>query len=190
MGDVNDFTNLGCLYFMDSVVSVGKKSFVERVKKLFQTKKKSMKVKGKKINVTPFKKNPFSPTNIKLKKINKNIKKLSFTLKNKKTEKKTKKTLLFYHLFSKEIKSTKDSKKIFKGLRKHTKKSKSNVLFIADHLEPKSIYILKHLLTAHKKLSLSDIVKITYRKIRLFSGIVLTNHRHRAHHHHHYSHLH
>jgi len=177
MGDVNDFTNLGCLYFMDSVVSVGESAFVDRVKKLFKSKEKIVKLKGTSVTISPFKNSPFTPRNTKVKKVNKNAKVLEFTLKGKTS--KAKKSLLFYHLFNKQVESGKDSKKIFKGLRKLTKKSTSNVLFIADTLEPKSILILQHLLTAYKKLSLKKIVRITYRRIRLFSGILL-------HHHHHY----
>jgi len=184
MGDVNDFTNLGCLYFMDSVVSVGKNAFVDRVKKLFVSKKKTIKVKGKSISVSPFKKNPFSPSGTKVKKVSKNAKILKFSLKNMKSDKKVKKSLLFYHLFNKQVKKGSDAKKIFTGLRKLSSKSTSNVLFIADHLEPKSIYILKYLLTAYKKLSLKRIVKITYRRIRLFSGILLHHHHGKLHHHH------
>jgi len=183
MGDVNDFTNLGCLYFMDSVVSVGKTAFVDRVKKLFVSKKKTIEVKGKSIDVSPFKKNPFSPSGTKVKKVSKNAKILKFSLKNKKSGKKTSKSLLFYHLFNKQIRKDSDAKKIFTGLRKNTSKSTSNVLFIADHLEPKSLYILKYLLTAYKKLSLKTIVKLTYRRIRIFSGIYLHHHHHLHHHH-------
>jgi len=170
---------------MDTVVSVGKNAFVDRVKKLFDTKKKVLKVKGKKLSVSPFKNSPFSPKNAKVKKVNKNAKKLNFTLKGKNGSS-NKKSLLFYHLFNKQVKKGKDAKKIFKGLRRLTKKSTSNVLFIADHLEPKSILILKHLLSAYKKMSLKKIVRITYRRIRIFSGILLHNH----HHHHTFNHIH
>jgi len=182
MGDVNDFTNLGCLYFMDSVVSVGKNAFVDRVKKLFNSKKKTLKVKGKKLTVSPFKNSPFSPSNTKVKKVNKNASTLRYAMKGKNGSK-TNKSLLFFHLFNKQVKKGKDAKKIFKGLRKHNKKSTVNVLFIADHLEPKSILILKHLLSAYKKLSMKKIVRITYRRIRLFSGILL--HHHHSYHVHH-----
>jgi len=180
MGDVNDLTNLGCLYFMDSVVSVGKNSFVDRVKKLFQVKKKNVKAKGNKMAISPFTQSIFTPSKIKVKKVNKNAKILSYTMQREGGSK-LKKSLLFYHLFNKQVKKNSDAKKIFKGLRKLTKKSRSNVLFIADHLEPKSILILKQLLTVYKKMSLQSIVKITYRRMRIFSGILL-------HHHHHYLH--
>jgi hypothetical protein len=185
MGDVNDFSNLGCLYFMDSVVSVGKNAFVDRVKKLFDTKKKTVTVKGKKLNISPFKKSPFRPSNTKVTKVSKNAKRLKYTMKGK-SGGKNKKSLLFFHLFNKQVKKGKDAKKIFKGLRKLTKKSTSNVLFIADHLEPKSILILKHLLSAYKKLSVKKIVRITYRRIRIFSGILLHNH----HYNHSFHHIH
>ena len=178
LGDVNDFTNLGCLYFMDSVVSVGKNNFVKRVSKLYKSKKKVLKVKGKKITIKPFAKNPYSPGRTKVKTINKNTSKLTFTMKRKKSSKKQDKSLLFYHLQNKQYKKPSDSIKIFNGLHKHSKAT-SNVLYIADHLEPNSIFILKHLLTSYKKMSPSAILRITYRRIRLFSGLAL--HHHHAH---------
>ena len=187
LGDVNDFTNLGCLYFMDSVVSVGKSNFVSRVSKLYKSKTKVIKVNGKKIRVSPFKKNPYSPSKTKVKALNKNASKLTFNVNKKKSTNNHKKILLFFHLFNKQYKKPKDSIKIFKGLHKNTSKSISNVLYIADHLETNSIFILKHWLSTYKKLSQIAILKITYRRIRLFSGLLV--HSHTTHHHHHHIHI-
>jgi len=163
---------------MDSVVSVGKASFVKKVQKLFLTKKRTIKIKGKKVDVSPFKSNPFTPSDVKLKSHSENAYVLRFILKNKKNGAKSPKSLLFYHLFNKQIKKDSDAIKILDGLRKYTTKRTVNVLYIADHLEPKSILVLKHLLRAYKRLSLRRIVRIRYRRIRLFSGIVLHHHHH------------
>ena len=182
LGDVNDFVNLGCLYFMDSVVSVGKTEFVGRVQKLFNLKSKSVVIKGKKVSISPFRKSPFTPNKSTIKTLTKNSKVLSFAIQRKASATQYKKSILFQHLFNKQVKSGKSSIKILKGLDKHTGKKISNVLYIADHLNPKSIYILKHLLRTYKKLSIKQIVKITYRRIRIFSGIMI--HRHRNLHHH------
>jgi len=176
LGDVNDFTNLGCLYFMDSVVSVGKTNFVNRVNKLYNTQKRTLEVKGKKITVSPFSKNPFTPSKSNIKKVNRNASVLRFILKRKNTNKKFKKSLLFYHLYNNQIQVGKHANKIFKGLAKQTKKSTTNVLFIADHLEPQSIFVLKYLLTAYKKMTITQLVRITYRRIRIFSGLLLHYH--------------
>lgn len=178
LGDVNDFTNLGCLYFMDSIVSVGKTNYVNRVKKLYNTQKKTLKVKGKKIIVSPFSKNPFTPSKTSVKRVNKNSSVLRFTLNRKNSNQNYKKSLLFYHLFNNQVHQGKDAKKILKGLAKQTKKSTINVLFIADHLEPNSLYVLKYFLTAYRKMTISQLVRITYRRIRIFSGIML-HHFHR-----------
>jgi len=176
LGDVNDFTNLGCLYFMDSIVSVGKTNFVNRVNKLYKTQKRTLKVKGKKITVSPFSKNPFTPSKTNLKKVNRNASVLRFTLNRKNSNKKFKKSLLFYHLYNSQIQEGKHANKIFKGLAKQTKKSTTNVLFIADHLEPQSMFVLKYLLTAYKKMTVAQLVRVTYRRIRLFSGLILHYH--------------
>jgi len=170
---------------MDSVVSIGKESFVDRVKKLYKTKKTDFEAKGDTISVSPFENSPFTPSKAKVKKISKNAKILSFTMQNE-AGSKIKKSLLFYHLFNKQIKKNDDANKIFKGLKKHSKKTTSNVLFIADHLEPKSLLVLKHLLSTYKTLSLKRIVRITYRRMRIFSGILLHHH----HQHIHYNRLH
>jgi len=189
MGDVNDFTNLGCLNFMDTVVSVGKDSVAGRVKKLFDTKKKTLKVDGNEIAITPFRNSQFNPVKTKLKKVSKNAHVLSYTMESRNGST-MKKSLLFYHLFNKQIKKNKDAEKILKGLNKYSEKSTNNVLFIADHLEPKSILALKYLLTEYKYLSIKSIVAITYRRIPIFSGVLLHNyhhHRHRLHHSHHHN---
>jgi len=161
---------------MDSIVSVGKTNFVNRVNKLYKTQKRTLKVKGKKITVSPFSKNPFTPSKTNVKKVNRNASVLRFTLNRKNSNKKFKKSLLFYHLYNSQIQEGKHANKIFKGLAKQTKKSTTNVLFIADHLEPQSMFVLKYLLTAYKKMTVAQLVRVTYRRIRLFSGLILHYH--------------
>ena len=183
LGDVNDLTNLSCLYFMDAVVSVGKSDLISRVSKLYSSTKKVIKAKGKKITIRPFAKNPYLPSKTNVKQINKNLSSLSFTMTRKKLKQKHRKSLLFYHLFNLQYKQPTDSKKIFDALHKKTSGTISNVLFIADHLEPNSIFILKHLLSTYLKLTHHAIAKITYRRLKLFSGIVVHSHHHSHHHH-------
>jgi len=173
LGDANDLVNLGCLYFMDAVVSAGKSSYGKRVENMYKQQKKKLDVKGVKITVTPFKKSPFIPKKVSIKNIDRNAQRINFTLERKGKEWKGKKSILFYHLYSKDITSSKDAKKIINGLAKNTKKKVSNVLFIADHLEPYSLYLWKYLLTVYGKYELTRIWRITYRRIRLFSGIIM-----------------
>jgi len=184
LGDVNDFVNVACLYFMDSVVSVGKKPFVKRIKKLYSDKKAKIKVKGgKSLKIDPFKDSAYKPSNPKVKKLNKNSSRLTFKITNNGKTFKTKKSLLFVHLFNKQIKGKKDVKKVFKLLTKHSKKGKNNVLFIADHLQPKSVYVLQKLLEIYKKKTIKYIATITYRRFRIFYHLL-------HHHHHHVVHIH
>jgi len=192
LGDVNDFVNVACLYFMDSVVSVGKKPFVKRIKKLYSDKKAKIKVKGgKSLKIDPFKNAAYKPSNPKVKKLNKNSSRLTFKIANKGKTFKTKKSLLFVHLFNNQIKGKKDVKRVFKLLTKHSKKGKNNVLFIADHLQPKSIYVLQKLLEIYKKKTIKYIAKITYRRFRIFYHLLHHHHHHHHHpHHHHVVHIH
>jgi len=113
-------------------------------------------------------KNPFTPSKPKVTKINKNLHKLAFKFKGKDSKKTSKKSLLFLHLFNKEINKLKDINKMFKILVKHSKNKVNNVLYIADHLQPKSLYVLKHLIRKYMKLTWNFIEKITYRRIRVF----------------------
>jgi hypothetical protein len=184
LGDVNDFTNLGCLYFMDTVFTVGKSAYVNRVKKLYNSKKKTLKVKGKKVVVDPFKKSPYRPSNVKAKKLSSNASSLTYKMTRKSSKVSVKKSLLFVHLSNNQVKTKKDVVKVFKALSKHTKQSTSNVLFIADHLQPKSIFVLQHLLRSYKKLSVRIIARIRYRGFRLFSGIYSLRHYYLPHHYH------
>jgi len=176
LGDVNDFTNLGCLYFMDSVVSVGDVSYSKRVFNLYKEKKKKVTINGHELSVSPFKSSPFTPKSAIFTTIDHNAKRINFTVARRKSAWRSAKSLLFYHLYNKQITVSKDVRKILKGLSKNTKKKVSNVLFIADHLEPHSLYLWKFLLAVYGKFQLKKILRITYRRIRIFSGIVAHSH--------------
>jgi len=176
LGDVNDFTNLGCIYFMDSVVSVGETSYGKRVYNLYREKKKNITINGHSLNVDPFKTGQFKSKAASFETIDHNAKTVSLTVARKNSNWTSKKSLLFFHLYDKQVSTSKDVKKILDGLARYTKQPVSNVLFIADHLEPHSLYLWKYLLTAFGKYEINRVLRITYRRIRLFSGIIIHNH--------------
>jgi len=184
LGDANDLTNLGCLYFMDQVVSVGPSSYAKRVLKLYQQRKKTVNINGHKMDISPFKNSLFKPINLKFKSLNNNAKVVRFTLSRKNSTWKETKSIVFWHLFNKQVTVSKDVNRILNGLARTSYKPINNVLFLADHLEPHSLYLWKYLLQVYKKLVLRRIVRITYRRIRLFSGFIIHNHRSHFHVHH------
>jgi len=176
LGDVNDMTNLGCLYFMDQVVSVGESSYAKRVFNLYVEKKKTVTINGHKLNVNPFQNSIFKASTVSFKSHNKNAKELRFTVSRKGSNWTGQKSLTFFHLYNKQISISKDVFKILNGLKITTKKKVNNVLFVADHLEPYSLYLWKYLLTVYRKWTLETIVRVTYRRIRIFSGLLIHTH--------------
>jgi len=150
IGDVNDFFHLECLYLMDSVVTVGGFDHVDRIVSIYKRpQRNSDKKLIKKLN-SPFKNSKLKPKNPKKTKINRNLSKLSFRLSSK-----GKKSLLFYHLYHKDIKNQKVN--IFKRLSRKLKKKKSNILYIADHLQNSSLNELRRILRKFGKFSNSKI---------------------------------
>jgi len=162
MGDVNDLINIECLYLMDAVVTVGKFAHVENLVRIFvRPERKSQKV---------IKKLPSPFTNAKLRPskpvkttINKNLSKLSFKI----GDKKGRKSLLFLHLFNRDVKRRRTN--IVKRLVKSITSSKANVLFIVDHLQSSSQMVFKRLLKKYSKLSSQRINNLKYKKRRFFN---------------------
>ena len=85
---------------MDAILTVGKFSHVEKVAKIFANPKRKETNKVIKPLDSPFKNPKFKPSHSKISKINHNFSNLSFKIGNKKQ----KKSILFYHMFNKELK--------------------------------------------------------------------------------------
>jgi len=90
------------------------------------------------------------------------LSKLSFKI----GQKKTKKSILFYHLFDKE--ANKGRAKVFKRLAQKIKGKHANVLYILDHLQEKSLAVFKKFLNKYAKMSNEKIKALKYKKLTPF----------------------
>jgi len=145
---------------MDSVITVGGFDHVDKIVAIYKRPQRNTDKKLIKKIHSPFKNSKLKPTHTKNTKINKNFSTLSFRLTGK-----DKKSILFYHLYHKDLKKKIN---IFKKLSKQLKRKKTNVLFIADHLQHSSLSTLQHLLRKYGKLSKKKIKNLKLKKQKLF----------------------
>jgi len=161
MGDVNDILNIECLYLMDAVITVGKFSHIDNVVKIFRKPTRNSKKVIKKMK-SPFTNKKLTPSKTKKTKINKNLSVLSFKI----GEKKTAKSLFFYHIFKKNAK--RNSQKVFKTLAKKLKNKKANILYLVDHLQEKSLEVFKSFLKRFAKYTNKKLAALKYKKMLVF----------------------
>jgi len=160
MGDVNDLLNMECLYLMDAVVSVGEFSHINNVARIFEKPDRNSNKMIKKVK-SPFTNKSLVPSEPRKTKLNRNMSILTFKV----GEMKKRKLLAFYHIFKKDVK--KQSKTVFESLKKF--KGKSNVLYLVDHLQGKSLKVFKGMLKKYGNYSKKKLASLKYKKMKIFN---------------------
>jgi len=160
LGDVNDFFNVQCLYMMNAVISVGKIDYAEKVLEIFRNPSKTIEAQGKSIHINPFKNSKYVPENVNLEEISRNMKEVTFDLKDHTLPTKN---IVFYHKNNVEGSDYED---IFREIGSEV--DSGNVLFVIDQFQKQSIQVFRHFLVTYRHYTPHLLHRFRYKNYNVF----------------------